>query len=76
MDKEAIEKQAKDLLETFAKALEKVEKESKEEFYVKREISEREENSGEDCKGFKELMLANAPKKNNDFIIAEKGGWK
>ena len=78
MDKEQIEKQAKELLETFAKALEKVEKDSKEDisFQVQREISEREENEGKTDDEFKKLMLANAPKKNDDFIIAEKGGWK
>ena len=76
MNKEHIEKQAKDILEKFARALEKVEKESEEEFHVERDVFEREENQGETCEGFKEHMLANAPKKNNDFIIAEKGGWK
>lgn len=76
MNKEHIEKQAKDILEKFVKALEKVEKESKEEFHVEREIFEREENNGESCENFKENILANAPKKNDDFIIAERGGWK
>ncbi|MEN9626262.1 MAG: hypothetical protein RL557_590 [archaeon] len=76
MDREQIEKQAKALLQTFAKALEKVEKESQEESHIEREINEREEGNGENTPEFKNLLLANAPKKNDDFIIAEKGAWK
>ena len=76
MNKEQIEAQAKEIMETFAKALEKVEKKSKEVFHVERTITERVEGEGRLCEGFKERMLANAPRKNDDCIIAEKGAWK
>jgi Asp-tRNA(Asn)/Glu-tRNA(Gln) amidotransferase C subunit len=92
IDKIRIEKQAKEILDKFAKALEKVEKEGKEhtESYVERDEFEREERgisssdkSNENCKfaaevvtNFKERILENSPNHDNDFIIAEKGAWK
>jgi predicted Asp-tRNA(Asn)/Glu-tRNA(Gln) amidotransferase subunit C len=75
MDKEKIQKQAKEILETFAQALEKVEKESHSHEVIRKD-SERKEHNGKVWEGFKDRMLANAPRKNNDFIIAEKGEWK
>lgn len=77
MDKQQIEKQAKEILEKFARALERVEKESTQDYQIKREPAEREEKkTTQTSVGFKESMLENAPKKNKDFIIAEKGNWK
>jgi len=77
MDREKIEKQAKELLDKFAKALEKVEKETKEEFYVERDEFERKEGEGKNSDDkFKERILENAPAHDDDFIIAEKGSWK
>lgn len=86
MDRNKVEKEAKEILEKFSKALEKVEKDkissSKNnvdeeilEFYNIGEKAERKENETEKC-DFKESLLENAPKKNKDFIIAEKGVWK
>lgn len=76
MDKNQIKKQAKQILDKFAKALEKV-KSSSEDFYVDREKFEREEGEGKECeKGFKKRFLENAPQHNEDFIIAERGKWK
>jgi hypothetical protein len=72
-----IENQAKHILDKFAKALEKVESESSNEGFVEREKFERIEKEGyESDLDFKKLILDNAPSKNSDFIIAEKGGWK
>lgn len=73
MDKEDIKKQAKEILDKFADSLEKVKTE--EDFYVDREEYEREED-GAKRENFKEELLKNAPKKNKDFIITEKGSWK
>jgi len=73
-DFEGVKKQAKEILGKFAKALEKVKTE--EDFYVDREEFEREEGKGEKCENFKEELLKNAPKKDKDFVIAEKGSWK
>lgn len=72
-DKAEVKKQAKEILDRFAKALEKVK--TKENFYVNRDEFEREEN-GVKCEDFKASLLDNAPKKDSDFVIAEKGGWK
>lgn len=74
-----IEKQAKNILEKFAKALEKVEKEHEIESYIDREEFERKENpisDNNDNPEFKARILDNAPDKDEDFIIAEKGEWK
>lgn len=86
MDKSSIKKQAKEILDKFAKALEKVktdktglsskDDEGHKDFYVDRKEFEREEGKGKKCQGFKEELLKNAPKKDKDFIIAEKGSWK
>ncbi len=73
MDKTEIKKQAKEILDKFAKALEKVKTEDN--FYVERDETEREEIDIK-CEDFKEQLLDNAPRKNKDFIIAEKGSWK
>jgi len=79
MDKnkqEAVKKQAKQILDKFAKALEKVD-DSGVNFYVDREEFEREEKKGkEGILGFKDSMLKNAPRHDKDFIMAEKGNWK
>ena len=74
MDKAKVEKGAKSILDKFAKALDKV-KTKDESFYVEREEFEREE-TGNSCEGFKPKLLGNAPNKDADFIIAEKGSWK
>ena len=77
MDKNQIRRQAKQILDKFASALAKVEKEAKEDFYVDREEFERKEGDGEKCdSGFKKKMLGNAPEHDDDFVIAERGEWK
>ena len=77
IDKSLIEKQAKEIVDKFAKALEKVEKEKVEESHFEREEFERVEGAGKlGTEGFKQGILENAPNKDNDFIIAEKGSWK
>ncbi len=75
LDENKIKQEAREILDKFAKALEKVKEEP--DFYVNRAEFEREEKS-EVCKdkGFKQKLLENAGKKDNDFVIAEKGSWK
>lgn len=76
MDPSKIEKEAKGILDRFAKALDKA-KIDDSEYYVDRDVSERVEGkTGECVEGFKKTLLANAPDKDSDFIIAEKGAWK
>ena len=78
MDKEKIQKQAKQILDKFASALSKVEKEGKQEIGVDRDEFERIEGNGVECEddGFKQNILRNAPEHDDDFIIVERGKWK
>jgi hypothetical protein len=87
INQDKIEKEAKQILDKFAKALEKVEKEYELNFYVEREEFERIEIASSESKDsenstfadnsdFKQRILENAPNKDENFIIAEKGGWK
>ncbi len=76
-EKEEIRKEAKQILDKFAKALEKVEKEGKEAKEAGKESGMREEREGEEPDSdFREIMFENAPRKSKDFILAEKGDWK
>jgi hypothetical protein len=68
-----IEKQAKEILDKFSKALAKV---SAEEVSVEREQDRREE--GKKCEAsseFRNIMFENAPQKQKDFIVAERKSW-
>jgi len=76
IDQEKVKKEAKQILDKFAKALEKVKDNNEEIAFVDREDFEREEGKAAKCENFKQKLLENAPKKDNDFIIAEKGDWK
>ena len=79
MNKEKIEKEAKQILDKFASALASVEKESKGiDIGVDRDDFERREGNGKGCedKDFKKNFLKNAPEYDDDFIIAERGNWK
>lgn len=73
MDSERVKKQAKEILDRFEKVLEKVKTEGN--FYVNREGFERVEIKSK-CEDFKSELLKNAPQKDSDFVIAEKGKWK
>lgn len=81
MDIDKIKRQAKQILDNFADALAGVEKEAKKE--AKKEVSmereefEREEGDSKECDvDFRSNFLKNASRHDDDFIIAERGGWK
>jgi len=76
MDREKIKKEAKDILDNFARALDKVKVDSDVDSFVDRDEFERVDGDGELCSGFKEKILDNAPEKEGDFIRVERGGWK
>ena len=84
IDENKVKKEAKQILDKFAHALEKVKHEHDLDFYVNREDFERikagsANKFSEDSKidnNFKKKILENAPNKDEDFIIAEKGSWK
>ncbi|MEX0920448.1 MAG: hypothetical protein WDZ69_02595 [Candidatus Pacearchaeota archaeon] len=72
-EKEDIKKEAKSILDSFSKKLGKV-KGKLEDSHVEREESERQE--GNEKRDFsRDIMFDNAPKKSEDFILGEKGGW-
>ena len=69
-----IQKEAKRILDKFAKALAKV---RTSDGFVEREEDRREEREGE--KGdseFREIFFENAPSTKKDSIQAERGKWK
>jgi len=76
-EKVKIKEEAKKIIDSFTKELERIEKKKIPEWSIERKESEREESvSASECDSvFKDLMFSNAPKKNKDFIIAEKGEW-
>ncbi len=75
-EREEIKKEAKAIMDSFSKKLEKVADKIKKEPLIERDKGEREENSGDACEIDREIMFENAPNKNDGFIVVEKGGWK
>ena len=75
-ERESIKKEAKRIMDSFSKKLEKVSDKIKKEPLIEREVCERKEGEGKCCNIDREIMFKNAPEKNKDFIIAERGGWK
>lgn len=74
-EKEEIRNQSKKIMDSFAKALEKV-SDKMEEPLIERPEGERVESDAGCLDLDRKIMFANAPKSNDDFIFAEKGGWK
>jgi len=81
MDQNKIKQEARQILDKFAKALEK--SGIKEiDSYVDRDECERKEASSlskdneKHENSFKEKFLKNAPVHDNDFVIVERGNWK
>lgn len=74
-ERKEIEREAKKIMDSFHKALSKVEKQVK-EVNVERDEYERKEGRGqESSKEFRDIMMQNAPNKDDGFIKAEKGEW-
>ena len=73
-EKEDIKKQAKGIMDSFSKKLSKLK--DIPEPVIEREECERTEGNVKCQEIDREIMFANAPKKNKDFIIAEKKTWK
>lgn len=72
-EKKLIEGQAKDILDRFARELEKVDVE---EARVEREEDRRIEGEGKIADfDFRKIMLENAPETENECVKAEKGVW-
>jgi len=60
-------------MDDFSKKLSKLGK--IQDSLVERAQGEREEGKGESEKIDRKIMFENAPRKKNDFIEVEKGGW-
>ena len=74
---EEIKKQAKEILDKFARALGKVKEIP--DSYVERDEDRRKEGKGEGEKGnedFQKRFFDNAKSMKGRCILAEKGGWK
>lgn len=75
-EQEKIKKEAKQIMDSFSKALARVESELADESAVKRKEQVREETKIECSKEFRKIFFENAPSKSQDWIKAEKGKWK
>jgi Asp-tRNA(Asn)/Glu-tRNA(Gln) amidotransferase C subunit len=74
-EKEEIKEEAKRIMDSFSKKLEKV-KDKIPEPLIEREDFEREEEEGnEQNADFRKRLFENAPNKNSDFILTEKKKW-
>ena len=74
-EKEEIKKQAKVIMDDFSEKLSKIDKKIAEPL-IERVEGEREEEKGSKYDdSFRKTSDQNAPKKNKDFIVAEKKGW-
>lgn len=75
-EKEEILKESKRIMDSFSSKLGKLGLDKIKEGIIERNSGERVENGGDKLDIDKDIMFENAPHKNDDFIIAEKGGWK
>lgn len=74
MDEEKIKKQAKEIMDEFMKALEKLD-EKGQEFGSERERFLRNPKGKKSNPEFRRRMLRNAPKSKDGYIAAEKKKW-
>jgi Asp-tRNA(Asn)/Glu-tRNA(Gln) amidotransferase C subunit len=72
-EKEEIKKQAKKIMDDFSKKLGKIELG---EGRVERKSQTRFETKPETDSDFRKRVFDNAPKKEGDWIKAERGSWK
>lgn len=75
-EKESIKKEAKSIMDNFAKALSKVEKEKIIGEVIRKEQTRTEKSPLKTDSEFRKAFFSNAPDKDGDFIRAEKGKWK
>ena len=74
MNKEKIKEEAKQIMDDFMKALDKV-KEMPDSFGTERTQNTREVSESEYGDEFKKKVLKNAPENSDDCILAEKKRW-
>ena len=74
MDERKVEEEAKKIMDDFLKALENID-EAKLEISIDRKEFLREKGKSYTNKDFRKRFFENAPKKDKDFIKAERGKW-
>jgi Asp-tRNA(Asn)/Glu-tRNA(Gln) amidotransferase C subunit len=75
-EKEEIKKKTKEILDDFSKQLSVVENKTGESLIERKDFERKEGTEKPDESFSRKIMFKNAPNKNEDFIIAEKGEWK
>ena len=75
-EKEKIKKEAKNIMDSFAKALSKTDNARVDENLRRKEQKRKEEKEQECDEAFRKRFFENAPIKDGDSIVAEKGKWK
>lgn len=73
--RDEIAKEARTILDKFAKELSKV-KDIPETFIEQKETVRKEGEGCEPDESFRQIFFQNAPAVKDDCIQAEKGGWK
>jgi hypothetical protein len=73
-EKEEIKKNAKKIMDEFAAKLEKIKVE--ESHLDKGEGLRQEGNGWTTSESFRDPLFCNAPDSDDDYFLAEKGGWK
>lgn len=73
VDREKIRSQAKQIMDEFVNALERVDS-IREEYGVERREETRVSGTSS-FPGFRSRFFRNAPKKNDEYIIAERKNW-
>jgi Asp-tRNA(Asn)/Glu-tRNA(Gln) amidotransferase C subunit len=72
-DREDVKKQVDSILDSFSKKLSQIKINVNESFIERDEFERAEGGKAEELS--REIMFENAPDKNKDFIVGEKGKW-
>jgi Asp-tRNA(Asn)/Glu-tRNA(Gln) amidotransferase C subunit len=75
-DKEEIRKQVDNILGSFSDKLSQLKEEVNESIIERDDFQRLEDEKEKPCEIDREIMFENAPDKNKDFIVGEKGAWK
>ena len=74
-DREKIRKEAKAIMDDFIRALEKIGSESGEFGLERKKFLRSDFSSASSHPGFRKRMFANAPRKNDNYLIMDKKRW-
>ena len=75
VSRDAVEKDARAIMNSFLKVLERVHT-SDDPGFVERDESMRDQGVGVCDDDFRKRMMENAPRKKDGYILTEKGEWK